>query len=431
MGGNNVRTAIVLQGGGALGAYECGVLEALYKARKNFIPEVITGISIGAVNAAILAGAGIEALGDAWRKRFALLEAVPHSPLPLVPPVPAFGQLIPGGQLIPPILQQHLAALGVMLTPLPPFLQPVLGQIIPQFIQQHLSAFGNEGMYRLRPEYLYSGPLASMFTNSFCDTTPLRETLQEVVDLDKLNHYCQVAVTAVNVTTGQLANFGNTKSLEIKDGQESLFTNQERLSIDHILASGSLPPNFPATWVDGSSYWDGGLFSNTPLSEAINCLERCCGDDSVEREVIVVELFPRAGSVPNSIPEVINRMFNLSFSSKLNLDQKLFQQTNDYIELANHIDKLIEKFEKIDSNLKQDPGLKDIVSIVDDISKNQQGYKDLIGHKKIDYFTLIPFTAGPGLANASDFSKATIEARIKAGNQEADRQKIGTPQGVN
>jgi NTE family protein len=272
MGGNNVRSAIVLQGGGALGAYECGVLEALYKARKNFIPEVITGISIGAVNAAILAGAGIEALGDAWRKRFALLEAVPHSPLPLVPPVPAFGQLIPGGQFIPPILQQHLAALGVMLTPLPPFLQPVLGQIIPQFIQQQLSAFGNESMYRVRPEYLYSGPLASMFTNSFCDTTPLRETLQEVVDLDNLNHYCQVAVTAVNVTTGQLANFGNTKSLEIKDGQESLFTNQDRLSIDHILASGSLPPNFPATWVDGSSYWDGGLFSNTPLSVAISAV---------------------------------------------------------------------------------------------------------------------------------------------------------------
>ena len=187
--------------------------------------------------------------------------------------------------------------------------------------------------------------------------------------------------------------------------------------------------------MDGSSYWDGGLFSNTPLSVAINCLERCCGDDSVKREVIVVELFPRAGSVPNSIPEVINRIFNLSFSSKLNLDQKLFQKTNDYIELANHIGKLIEMFEKIDSNLKQDPRLKDIVRIVDDIIKNQQGYKDLIGHKKIDYFTLIPFTAGPGLANASDFSKATIEARIKAGNEEAKRQlridqKIAEPKRV-
>jgi predicted acylesterase/phospholipase RssA len=284
-------------------------------------------------------------------------------------------------------------------------------------------------MYRLRPEYLYAGPLASLFTDSFCDTTPLRETLQEVVDLDRLNRYCQVAVTAVNVATGQLANFGNQQGLDkaIKAGQESQFTNHERLSIDHILASGSLPPNFPATWVDGSSYWDGGLFSNTPLSVAINCLERC-GGDSVEREVIVVELFPRVGSVPNSIPDVINRIFNLSFSSKLTLDRKLFQQTNDYMELAGHIAELIEKLDSLDAMHKQDPQLKDILHLANDIIKNNRGYKGLTDHKEIDYFTLIPFTAAS--ANAADFSKATIEARIKAGSQEAGRQGIAEPKRV-
>jgi len=431
---DKVRTAIVLQGGGALGAYECGVMEALYKARERFKPEVITGISIGAVNAAILAGAGIQALGEAWRTRFALLEAVPRSPCAYVPPVPVYGPLIPPGQLIPPMLQQYLAVQGAMPALLPLLLQPMLGQVIPQYIQQRLSAFGNESMYLPRPEYLYAGPLASMFTDSFYDTTPLRVTLQEVVDLDKLNHYCQVAVTAVNVATGQLAYFGNTKSLakclEIKDGEESEFTNHDRLSIDHILASGSLPPSFPATWVDGASYWDGGLYSNTPLSVAINCLERCCGNDPVEREVIVVELFPRAGPVPNNIPDVINRIFGLSFSSKLNLDKKLFQQINDLIELAGHIKELIEKFENLDATLKQDDRLKDIVPLVADINKNQQGYKDLMGHKKIDYFTLIPFTAGPLLANAADFSKDTIEKRIMAGRQEAQRQHIEEPKRV-
>ena len=273
MKSEDVRTAIILQGGGALGAYECGVLEALYQARgTDFTPAVVTGISIGAVNAAILAGAGIEALGEAWRTRFALLEGVPHSPFTNVPPVPVYGQLVPPGQLIPPILQQYITMLGMMLAPLPSLLQPVLGQLIPQFAQQRLSALGNQSMYQLRPEYLYAGPMATLFTDSLCDTTPLRQTLQQVVDFDRLNRYCQVAVTAVNVATGQLANFGNTKGLDeaIKAGQESQFTNQERLSIDHILASGSLPPNFPATWVDGSSYWDGGLVSNTPLSVAIN-----------------------------------------------------------------------------------------------------------------------------------------------------------------
>src|SRR5512144_2855533 len=150
----------------------------------------------------------------------------------------------------------------------------------------------------------------------------------------------------------------------IKAGKQGQFTNHESLAIDHILASGSLPPNFPATWVDGASYWDGGLYSNTPLSVAINCLERCCGDDPVEREVIVVELFPREGSVPNSIPDVINRIFNLTCSSKLTLDKKLFQQTNDYIELAGHIEQLVEKLENLDATHRQDPQLRDITSLV-------------------------------------------------------------------
>ena len=144
--------------------------------------------------------------------------------------------------------------------------------------------------------------------------------------------------------------------------------------------------------------------------------------------MIVVELFPREGSVPNSIPEVINRIFNLSFSSKLTLDKKLFQQTNDYIELAGHIEELVEKLENLDATHRQDPQLRDIVSLVDDIIKNHRGYKNLIDHIKIDYFTLIPFTAGS--ANAADFSKATIEARIKAGKQEAERQRIAEPKRV-
>ena len=86
--------------------------------------------------------------------------------------------------------------------------------------------------------------------------------------------------------------------------------------------------------------------------------------------------------------------------------------------------------ENIDATRKQDPQLKDILQLVNDVIKNNRGYKGLTGHKEIDYFTLIPFTAGPELANASDFSKATIEARIKAGNQEAERQGIAEPKRV-
>ena len=122
------------------------------------------------------------------------------------------------------------------------------------------------------------------------------------------------------------------------------------------------------------------------------------------------------------------RIFNLSFSSKLTLDRKLFQQTNDYIELAGHIAELIEKLDSLDAMHKQDPQLKDVLHLANDIIKNNRGYKCLTGHKEIDYFTLIPFTAAS--ANAADFSKATIEARIKAGSQEAERQGIAEPKRV-
>jgi hypothetical protein len=123
--GKPLRTAVVLQGGGALGAFECGVLRALYGHREDFRPAVITGISIGAVNAAILAGAGIEALERAWRDRFALR-----------------GPPLPGSPLGP------LAALW----------QPVYEQVLPRQAQQYLAFLGKEGMYRVRPEYLYAGP---------------------------------------------------------------------------------------------------------------------------------------------------------------------------------------------------------------------------------------------------------------------------------
>ena len=130
--------------------------------------------------------------------------------------------------------------------------------------------------------------------------------------------------------------------------------------------------------------------------------------------------------MPNTIPEVINRIFNLGFSSKLTLDRKLFRQTNDCVSLFDTIKALITNLEGIPELLKQYPELDQIVQKI----QSNEGYKTLGGHYKIDYITLIPFTAGPELADASDFSKATIEARIKAGAKEAERHSIGTPQRV-
>jgi NTE family protein len=150
---NEVYTAIVFQGGGALGAYEYGVIKELFESRgQDFKPDVITGISIGAINAAILAGAEkpLETLDYIWRHVFA------H-------PVP-----------------------------MPPYIEEVYESLVPQKIQQIFSVLGNEGMYRPRPEYYINPVIAPFLTSSIYDTAPLRETLRTYLDLNKLKALSQI-----------------------------------------------------------------------------------------------------------------------------------------------------------------------------------------------------------------------------------------------
>src|ERR1700730_11341889 len=132
---NNYRTAIVLQGGGALGAYEYGVIKALYEERRSFKPAVVTGISIGAINAAILVGGKdnpLKALESVWRKRFT--------------------------------------------QSLPPPARTLSGPLLAHEIEQSLSVFGNAGMYKFRPDFL----LAPLLSTSIYDLEPLRRTLREL-----------------------------------------------------------------------------------------------------------------------------------------------------------------------------------------------------------------------------------------------------------
>jgi predicted acylesterase/phospholipase RssA len=262
----------------------------------------------------------------------------------------------------------------------------VYQHFIPPEFQQSLAALGNPGMYRFRPEYLY----APLLCTSIYDLAPLRQTLAELVDLDKLNNgVIRVAMGAINIETSLIEYFDN------KEGG---------LSFDHVIASGSLPPGFPMTKIDQNQYWDGGLFSNTPLSRAINYLEALDSDNpDVLRELIVVELFPMQASIPKNMMEVLNRMIQLQYTSRLVLDRKFFKKINAFINMIQKIDMIIPK----DSDIRQD-----------------EGYKELCGHKKIDAFKVISANLAQELSNATDFSKASIEARIEAGYRDAVAQRI-------
>ena len=338
----NVHTAVVLQGGGALGAYEYGVLRALYEQRPGFTPVAVAGVSIGAITAAVLGGARndpVSALDRLWREKLTV-----SPPLPFV--------------WLPPEIDKSLAVLG------------------------------NPGMYRLQAALL----TAPWTVTSIYDTGPLRETLAELVDPDTLNdEETRVFVGATNVETGEMEFFDSRRP--------------GGLTFEHVAASGSLPPSFPATEIDGASYWDGGLFSNTPLSPAINALEGAAdGDPTAVRELIVVELFPMNASVPRTLQEVVQRTVQLQYTSRLKVDEKFFAK----------IDRIVDLLAEVDEALPE----------VSDIRSNPT-YQAMRGYRKINHFNVVTSSLPAELSSASDFSRHSIEARVQAGYEDAVAQGIG------
>ncbi|MEE9935514.1 MAG: patatin-like phospholipase family protein [Deltaproteobacteria bacterium] len=287
-------TALSLQGGGALGAYEYGVLKALYAVRgENFVPRVVAGVSIGAINAALLVGArtdAMAALDRLWREKLCVDAAF----TPESAPAPAAGE----------------NACGIWGT------RP----------GQYLSFFGNPGMYRLKPEYCFMPFCAPFFTSSVYDTSLLKETLAELVDPEKLNRpdKTRLIVTAVDVETGRQAKFDNAETT---------------LTLDHIVASGSFPVSFPPTLIDGRYYWDGGIFMNMPVGVAANALEQIEADNpSAVREIILVSLHRTRGALPETLPAAAERFYTLLFSGKFALDRKLYGKYSAFVDVMQKID---------------------------------------------------------------------------------------------
>ncbi|HYC41567.1 MAG TPA: patatin-like phospholipase family protein [Noviherbaspirillum sp.] len=256
--GARPRVALVLQGGGALGAYQAGVYQALHE--HGLTPDWVVGTSIGAINGAIIAG---NERANRLDRLKAFWDEVAHSDLLDMRKVP-----------------DPARKLNTMLSTIDTVTQ------------------GVPGMYALRwfNPFFAGWPVAAE-SASFYDTTPLEETLTRLVDLRALNYSSgiRLTVSAIKVTCGQLNNFD---------------TAHHPVSIKHVMASGALPPGFPPVRIDGELYWDGGLYSNTPLETVL------ADEPRVDTICFMVDLWSPDGPEPNTLEQVYTRQKDVLYASR-------------------------------------------------------------------------------------------------------------------
>jgi NTE family protein len=253
---------LALQGGGALGAYQAGVYEALAEAGQ--MPHWVAGISIGAINAALIAGnppdRRVQRLHEFW-------DTVTSSST-------VQASVAAAGTPMRSALNEAHATLGAMFG-LPGF-------FMPRFPAAPFQLPGTAGAI------------------SFYDTTPLRATLEQLVDFDLLNSgTMRLSVGAVNVCSGNFVYFD---------------TANQRLDARHIMASGALPPGFPPVEIDGEWFWDGGLVSNTPLQYVLDQRDADC------RLIFQVDLFVAEGPMPTALAQVAEREKDIRYSSRTRLN---------------------------------------------------------------------------------------------------------------
>jgi NTE family protein len=273
------KIGLVLQGGGALGSYQAGVYEAL--ASSEYPPDWVAGISIGAINAAIIAG-------NAPENRLRCLRSFWEG-------ITAHSSLWPSALVGSPALwQQKASALTALL-------------------------FGQPGFFTPRTlQYWFS---SDKFI-SYYDTSALKNTLERLVDFDRINNAkdMRLSVGAVNVRTGQFAYF-DSANITIR--------------AEHIMASGALPPGFPPIEIDGEYYWDGGLFSNTPLEYVLDYSPRR------SRLTFQVDVFQSQGRLPTNLDEVAERDKDIRYSSRTQISSNAFRDRHDVRHAINELHKLL------------------------------------------------------------------------------------------
>lgn len=344
------KMALVLQGGGALGAFEYGVVTALVE--RGWQPTAVSGVSIGAINAAAVAGA-------------------------------------PGGD-IPASLHKMWAAITLPQAPWLPASQ-----------QASLSLFGNPNFYRPRTDYF-----DMLHWTSLCSTLPMYATLNKHCDFERLNDpsHMRVAVTATDLQTGGSTTFSNHlahgAAQVVADGHRA---QRGRLDAAHIIASGSLPPGFAATDIGGKQFWDGGLFSNTPIDALLNLLE----PDEVETlPIFVVDLFPSEGlPPPANLIEVQTRATALQYQNRF------WAQYGGSARLQGFIEMLAE----LDADLPESSVL-----------RGRPAYHWLLRLRALKNVRVVQ-AAAPTLTGGTDFSPYGVSNAYQAGRDAVNQHFAAVP----
>ena len=293
--------ALVLQGGGALGAYQAGAYEEIFNT--PYQPNWVVGISIGAINAALIAGNHPE------NRVARLLE---------------FWHLVSSGM--------HLLADTMSVSP---WLKTATEMPEPRTAFNRFSAWqsamlGIPGFYQPRvpaPSFQPDGTTAAL---SMYDNAPLLATLERLIDFDLINSkQVRLSLGAVNVSTGN----------------SIYFDNHERLiGPEHVMASGALPPAFAPVMIDGEAYWDGGILSNTPLQYVQEMR-----DDDESVMAFQIDLFNARGTVPVNFEEVLKRQKDILYSSRTRYT------SNMVAELENTRKAIRDLIEKLPKHMLDDP----------------------------------------------------------------------------
>lgn len=277
------ETALVLQGGGALGSYQAGAFEGL--AQNGVNPTWVVGISIGALNTAIIAGnppeKRVEQLHAFW-------DTICSSTSSLSMPTYLFADFI-----------NHLSELS--------------RKVVNTYEAHRTIMHGQKGFFA--PKFLSMMPFNSLESGmpdkvSYYDTSDLKETLLKFADFDLINKGdVRVSVGAVNVRTSELVYFDNAK---------------EVLTPEHFMASGALPPSFPAIKIGEEYYWDGGLVSNTPVIEVIK------QNRHKDMQVYQIDLWPQENKLPKTFDEIKERIKDVQFSSRTSQIEEVVSENKEY-----------------------------------------------------------------------------------------------------